>query len=112
MIALMGVRCTVADDAELMKEVGGLVGHDPLELESAEEVGLGFFRRGQETGFRGGHLGQEFAELTQLDQAGIRIVLEVAFSQSAEAHELGVVYREEIKIGGYSLHLRPEIAKT
>ena len=46
----------------------------------------------------GGELGQEFSELTQLDERGAWVALEIVLGQSAQADELGVVFRQEVEV--------------
>jgi hypothetical protein len=96
---VVGSDGTVTYDADLMKQVCRLVGKDALEFQAPEELGLLFWRRRKHTRFGRRQLRQDFAELAKLNNAGIGIFLEIAFSQGAKTHKLRVLLAQEIEIG-------------
>jgi len=52
------------------------------------------------------------AELPQLDEARIGIVVKIALREHAQAHELNVMWREKGKIAlGLSVRLNPLLAR-
>lgn len=63
--------------------------------------------RREQARFRRRQLGEDFAELAELDEAGIGVILEIPFGQAPEPHELRVVRRQEAEIGRYPLHIIP-----
>jgi hypothetical protein len=67
-----------------------------------EQVGLRLLWRSQKARFCGCQLREDLSELTQLNDTGVRIILEIAFGQCGEAHKLRVVYAQKIKIRALS----------
>src|SRR5579883_545796 len=94
----------VAGHAELVKEIADFPRYNAVEFQTAEKVGLGLFRRGQETRFRCRQLSQDLAELTEFDQACVWIFFEVTLRQRAQTHELRIVRGKKIKVSGYCVH--------
>ena len=74
----------IAGDPHLMKVVGHFGRQHALEFQAAKQIGLRLIRDGEQPGFRGCELGQQFAELAKLDQRRIGIV-KIAFGQRAES---------------------------
>jgi hypothetical protein len=65
---------------------------------------LGFIARFIKTCLRRDELGEQFGELAKLDEARIRVVMEVSFGKRPQSHELNVMRFKKAEIAGLSLH--------
>ena len=81
-----------------MEKIGDLGREQSLELQATKQVGLGFLAWLKEPGLCGDKLRKKLAELPQLDETGIGIIVKIALGKRAQAHELNVVRLEESKI--------------
>jgi hypothetical protein len=98
MIVGLSVSCSIARDAELMEQLTYHSRDDALEFKTPEQFRLRFLRRRQKAGFRGCQLREDFTELTELNQACIRVLFKIAFSQRTEPHELRIVLSKKSKL--------------
>ena len=104
MIPGMGMCGLVPDDADLVEKVHRLRRHGPLGLEAAQQVGLRLVCRCEKSNTGRGFLREQFAELSELDEAGVRIVAEITLAERAQPDELRVVRRKETKILQFDIH--------
>ena len=59
---------------------------------------MGFLARFIKTCLRRDELGEQFGELAKLDEACIRIVMEVSFGKRSQPHELNVMRFKKAEI--------------
>jgi hypothetical protein len=90
--------------AQGVKEVGDLRRQNTLETQAAEQIGLRFIARFIKTCLRRDELSEQFGELAKLDEACIRVVMEVSFGKRSQPHELSVVRFEKAEIAGLNVH--------
>ena len=81
----------VAEYAQGVKEVGDLRRQNPLEPQAAKQIGLRFIARFIKTRLRGDELGQQFGELAKLNEACIRVVMEVSLGKRSQPATLVIV---------------------
>ena len=67
-------------------------------------MGRRFIARFIKTRLRGDELSQQFGELAELDEAGIRIIMEVPLGERPQPHELHVVLFKEKEIARFCPH--------
>jgi hypothetical protein len=88
----------ISKNADLVEKIGNLGREQSLELQATKKVGLGFFAGLKQPRLCGDKLREKLAELPQLDETGIGIVVKIALGKRAQAHELDVVRLEESEI--------------
>ena len=98
MIPLQRVVGRVAAAPDLIKEPRDIRRQQPLRAQPVEEIGLAFLRGGIEASARRQEPRQQLSKLAQLEQTGVGIISEVAFSQQAQPHELFVMRLQVRKI--------------
>src|SRR6266550_5479657 len=78
-------------EAELGKELVNLLGQYALIAQSPEKFILPFLRTFVDAYISRRNLGDAFGELTQLEQAGVRVVGEITFCQHPDTKQLFIV---------------------
>ena len=85
------MRCVIPGAPDLAKDLIDFVGKNAGIPQAAEQLVLRFLGSQEEASAGGQQLGEHFCELAQLNQASVRVVGEVLFSQHAQAEQLFVV---------------------
>ena len=88
----------VAEPAQLVEQPGDLARDDAAGLQPAQQVDLLLVRHRVQPHPRGQLLRQELGELSQLQQAGVRVLGEVALGEHAEPPQLLVVRLQDAEI--------------
>ena len=91
MVPGMTVRRLISGNADLMKQIHRLGRHDSLRFQPAQKIRLRLILRGEEPYTSRNLLGEQFPELPQLDQGGVRITPKIAFCERHQPHKLAVV---------------------
>src|SRR5689334_23274550 len=82
---------SVSGSAHFAEELGNVPREDSLILQSPKEIVLRLLARHIDPNLRRDQLSKQLSELPQLQQAGIRIIREIALREHPQAHELLVV---------------------
>jgi hypothetical protein len=69
-----------------------------IKPQAPKKIGLRLLCVPKQTGFRRNHLSQRLAILTEFDETGNRVILEVTLSKRTKTHELHIVQSEEREI--------------
>jgi hypothetical protein len=81
-----------------VKQVGDLAGEEPVVPEASQEVGLVLRGGGVEARPGGGPLGEHLPELPELQEAGARVLGEVALGERAEVVQQPVMHHQEREV--------------
>jgi hypothetical protein len=89
-----------------MEQVADLARQEAAIPQAPEKFGLILVRRCVQTRVRRGPLCQSLAELAELDEAGARVVREVALGQRAQVIQQGVMSQKEPEVRRFRTSLR------
>ena len=74
----------ISGGAQMVQQIDDLLRRDPIGFEPAQQVRLAVVQTLEKAGLRRYFLGQNFAELPQLDQRGIGVGREIMLRQNGE----------------------------
>ena len=96
----------IAEDADVVKKIGDLGWKQPLETQSAKQVGLRTRRRSEKVRSLRRSAGQAARQTAEFDEACIGVVVKIAFGERTQPHELNIVLLEEKEIARFCSHVR------
>jgi hypothetical protein len=90
-VAGEGVVRGIPGPSDLAEKLVDLVGENPVVAQPVEKIVLPFLRPFEDADVRSDHLGEDFAQLAELQQAGVRILREIPLGQHPETQQLLIV---------------------
>ena len=94
MVAAQAMVGIVACLANLSEQRPDFAWNDALVLQSPDQIDLHLVGRREDSHVRRRELREQFGQLSELQEAGVRIVGKVALGKHPEAHELLIVRLE------------------